>query len=644
MAVVDFFCGCGGTSKGFQLAKAPDVQFEIVAGVDFDEACCRTFETSVGARAFCLDIRALYENPTALEEFKTSLDLKRFRRLVLIGCAPCQGFSAHRRNIAEEDLRKDLFVMFCRIAPQFNPDAIFMENVPDIFSTRNWPFFQAGAAALRHAGYEVQGRPYNFAGFGLPQERYRGVILASKANVCLPKPILEPSKFRTVRQAIGHLPPLSAGQQLASDPMHWVSAHRESTLQILRQVPKDGGNRPRGVGPKCLDRARDTHGGYTDVYGRLAWDRPAVTLTGKCRTPSAGRYGHPEQDRGLSIREAALLQGFPKDFRFEGNFDARYQQVGNAVPPLVARRFAEHLAKYCLGKPTPNEPPQSVTLEGLSAPVGAGFAIQINGFKRQRKRSPATDPNTNYTAFDLFSGAGGLSLGLKWAGFKAVGAVDNDSASVETYRRNLGNHILCADIRSLTPAELSERFHIQPGTLTLLAGGPPCQGFSVKRSGSDIDPRNELVLEFVRFLNHLRPAYFLVENVTGLMSKRGKKYLDELIASVREMGYTPHLSRMDMVQYGIPQTRIRTFLVGEYTTTDPKFKFPTPTHTPGQFKTVRDALKGLPSPPTDGSPARQATCSMAHTTISSSPPEGMPQTTHQPATEESLVAPCGAFQ
>ncbi len=599
VAVLDFFCGCGGASKGFQLADTSTVQFEIVAGVDFDEPSCLTFESSIEARAVRLDIRQLYEDPSAVEDFKKTLNLHRYNKLVLIGCAPCQGFSAHRRNEIEEDLRKDLFVMFCRIAPKFQPDAIFMENVPDIFSTRNWPFYQAGAAALRQAGYKVQGRPYNFAGFGLPQERFRGIMIASKTNACLPKPPFGPAEFKTVRQAIGHLPPLASGNQSERDPMHWVSDHRESTLEILRQIPKNGGNRPRGVGPKCLDRARDTHGGYTDVYGRLAWDKPAVTLTGKCRTPSAGRYAHPDQDRGLSIREAALLQGFPADFQFKGNFDARYQQIGNAVPPLVAKFIAEHIANNCLGY-ADGELNQGAFLDGLSAPVGSGFAIQINGFKKQRARSTA--PDVGFTALDLFSGAGGLSLGLKLAGFKVLGAVDNDAAAAETYRRNLGNHILCGDIRSFTPESVGAQFGINPGSLTLLAGGPPCQGFSVKRNGADVDPRNDLLLEFVRFVTYFRPSFFLVENVTGLMSKRGKGHLDELIESMRGLGYSPHLTQIDIVQYGIPQTRVRTFLIGESTNGSPKFEFPKPTHKPKAFKTVRDAIGNLPPPPQDGSP------------------------------------------
>jgi DNA-cytosine methyltransferase len=599
VGVIDFFCGCGGASKGFQLASDAAVEFEIIAGVDFDEASCMTFESSIGAKAIKDDIRRLYESPEALDKFKESLSLHRYKKLVLIGCAPCQGFSAHRRNEVEEDLRKDLFVMFCRIAPRFSPDAIFMENVPDIFSTRNWPFYQAGAAALRAAGYKVQGRPYNFAGFGLPQERYRGIIIASKTNACLPAPIFGSAHFRTVRQAIGDLPRLAAGERSCSDSMHWVSAHRESTLDILRKVPVDGGNRPRGIGPKCLDRARDSHGGYTDVYGRLAWDKPAVTLTGKCRTPSAGRYGHPEQDRGLSIREAALMQGFPRDFIFQGNFDEKYQQIGNAVPPLVAKVFAEHIASHCLF-PGEVEHQRGGFVDGLSAPIGAGFAIQINGFKKTRARGDAK--GDTFTALDLFSGAGGLSLGLKLAGFKVIGAVDNDPAAVETYRRNLGNHIIQDDIRSLSPAAVADRFGVEPGRLTLLAGGPPCQGFSVKRRGSDADARNELLLEFRRFVEFLRPRFFMIENVTGLMSKRGKAHLDELISSVRDIGYTTHLSQIDIVQYGIPQYRVRAFLVGELGQESPKFRFPLPTWREKKFRTVRDAIGDLPSPPEDGSP------------------------------------------
>jgi DNA (cytosine-5)-methyltransferase 1 len=236
---------------------------------------------------------------------------------------------------------------------------------------------------LEKSGYEVKSRIYNFAGFGLPQERFRAVMLAMKVPFQMPDPPLTPDQFVTVRQAIGHLPPLQPGAASPTDPMHRTSSHRPSTIEILKQIPLDGGNRPIGVGPACLDRAREEHGGYTDVYGRLAWDRPSVTITARCRTPSCGRFAHPKQHRGLSIREAALLQGFPPDFVFEGGFDDKYKQIGNAVPPLVAHHFAEHLIRLLSGQ----RPVLGTSDHDLvEVPIGPGFAVTINGIKRRRTK------------------------------------------------------------------------------------------------------------------------------------------------------------------------------------------------------------------------------------------------------------------
>lgn len=272
--------------------------------------------------------------------------------------------------------------MFCELVSIIKPDALFMENVPDMFSKKHWPFYSGGRELLEEAGYSVRSRIYNFAGFGLPQERFRAVMMASRYRFNVPEPVLDHADYRTVRDAIGGLRPLEAGERDPRDPMHIVSKHRPETVDILKRVPVDGGNRPVGVGPECLDRARAAHGGYTDVYGRLAWDRPAVTITARCRTPSCGRFAHPNQHRGLSIREAALLQGFPADFVFEGPFDDKYKQVGNAVPPLVADYFAEHILSKMLARTHVKE------LTGLALdvvnPVGTGFAVTINGIKRRR--------------------------------------------------------------------------------------------------------------------------------------------------------------------------------------------------------------------------------------------------------------------
>jgi DNA (cytosine-5)-methyltransferase 1 len=282
------------------------------------------------------------------------------------------------------DTRRSLFVDFCELIPLIRPDAVFMENVPDLFSKRHWPYYVRGRDLLESSGYIVRGRIYNFAGFGLPQERFRAVVMAVPHPFEMPEPHLEPSSFRTVRQAIAHLPRLQAGERWPEDPMHIVSKHRPATVALLSQVPLDGGNRPVGVGPRCLDRTRQEHGGYTDVYGRLAWDRPAVTITARCRTPSCGRFAHPEQTRGLSVREAALLQGFPEHYIFEGPFDDKYKQIGNAVPPSVAKFFAEHLLRVIRRGPV--DAREETSSADVSGPVGPGFAVTINGLKRRRIR------------------------------------------------------------------------------------------------------------------------------------------------------------------------------------------------------------------------------------------------------------------
>ena len=209
--------------------------------------------------------------------------------------------------------------------------------------------------------------------------------MAFREEFDLPHAPLASDQYRTVRDVIGHLRPLASGNSDPRDRMHVASTHRESTLATIRRVPKDGGNRPIGVGPKCLDRTRLAHGGYTDVYGRLTWDRPSVTVTARCRTPSCGRFTHPEQDRGLTTREAALLQGFPPDYVFEGPFDDGFKQVGNAVSPLVARQLGEFIAARLAGNSVEafavGVPPIDV-----KGPVGPGFAVTINGIKRQREK------------------------------------------------------------------------------------------------------------------------------------------------------------------------------------------------------------------------------------------------------------------
>jgi DNA (cytosine-5)-methyltransferase 1 len=382
IAVVDFFCGSGGVSAGFMSAKKSG-RVQVLAGFDNDPHSCATYRRNIGAPAFEEDIRLLAAEPANLANRFGELGLRERDRLVLIGCAPCQGFAAHRKSETGRDARRPLLVEFCRLAATLSPDAILMENVPDLLSKQHWAYYRRGVKYLQDAGYVVRARVYNFAGFGLPQERFRTVIMAFKKPFAMPVPHVEAESFRTVRDAIGALPSLENGKT-DNDEMHVTSRHRPSTVEILKRIPADGGSRPMGVGPRCLDEARIKHGGYTDVYGRLAWDRPANTITARCRTPSCGRFAHPSENRGLSVREAALLQGFPPEYVFEGMWDEKFKQIGNAVPPVVATALADHVIDVLDGDVHSQHSGWNDS-DDVVRSVGHGFAIQINGIKRRRK-------------------------------------------------------------------------------------------------------------------------------------------------------------------------------------------------------------------------------------------------------------------
>jgi DNA (cytosine-5)-methyltransferase 1 len=206
-------------------------------------------------------------------------------------------------------------------------------------------------------------------------------------------------------------------------------------------------------------------------------------------------------------------------------------------------------------------------------------------------------------AIDLFCGAGGLSLGLSSAGFEVAIGVDNDARSIETYNHNLGQHGLHISISGLSGTELLSRAGISREDCVLLAGGPPCQGFSIQRRGEASDPRNQLVLEFLRIVSEIQPPFFLIENVSGLTSHRAGKVFDEVLRKARALGYCPHLKKMDAADYGVPQRRLRVILVGERLTgSGLSFRYPEATTPAPRHVNVKAAIGDLPSPPEDGSP------------------------------------------
>lgn len=377
--VIDFFSGCGGVSLGFAALSRAIPAFDLIGGCDINPDALETYSKNFATASVLEDVRKLASGEAPLDNFLSKLSgYDPERPTVIIGCAPCQGFTSHRKKDWDnDDERNSLVYDFARFAVKLNPVSIVMENVPELLSEKYWGHFEAAREVLVKAGYVVHQKIYNAAAFGVPQERFRSLVIAMRQNHAMPKPLLPASRFITVRKAIGKLPIVVPGVPHPSDPLHRSAGHKQSTVETIKAIPKNGGSRPVGVGPKCLDKVA----GYYDVYGRLHWDKPSITITRYARNPASGRYVHPEQDRGLTIREAAILQSFPNGFEFSGNFDAIFKQIGEAVPPafscaVAATVLSELLSSEIAEHETNHE-------SHVVAPVSNSYSSVIAGLKQR---------------------------------------------------------------------------------------------------------------------------------------------------------------------------------------------------------------------------------------------------------------------
>ena len=386
--VVDMFAGCGGMSAGFLAANAILPAYRLAMAVDIDAVAMKTYERNLGLKPLNLNLHAYSENQAGLVRIVNDARRAPEAPLVLIGCAPCQGFSSHRNAAGEADVRNNLFVTFAKAAVAIRPDVVVVENVPEVATDRYWPVVAEARRVLESAGYQVVLTAHDMADFSVPQHRYRAVMIGMRRPFNMPRGFMTPEQRRTVREAIGYLPTISPGEVCASDGMHYTAGHKPSTVETIKAVPLDGGRRPFEIGPESLRRyaARTGELAFKDVYSRLWWDRPAITITGHARNPASGRYVHPEQHRGLSVREAALLQGFPRSWTFAGGLSPSFLQLGNAVPP----RFAAFLAVHILGELFGEAAAVTDREMDISGSLGSTFSRRIPALKvgRQAAHEP----------------------------------------------------------------------------------------------------------------------------------------------------------------------------------------------------------------------------------------------------------------
>jgi DNA (cytosine-5)-methyltransferase 1 len=380
--VIDFFSGAGGTSLGFAAINAVVPAFDFLGGCDINRASAESYAHNFGTPLINRDIIELAQNKKELDRILAEIGYDINKPTIIIGCAPCQGFTSHRKKHwdKEDDVRNNLVNMFAEIVGYIQPIAFVMENVPEFLSNRYWKYFSSAKKKYLKNGYIVKENIYNAASFGVPQERFRSIVIGMRKDFLLPEGFLTSVEYKSVRDAIGGLRPVPAGVADPNDAMHKSAAHKKSTIEVLKQVPHDGGNRPIGVGPACLDRTK----GFSDTYGRLFWDRPSITITHYARNPASGRYTHPEQDRGLTAREAALLQSFPYGFEFMGSSDDIFRQIGEAVPPLFAVGIATDILIELLSS-EPLDAQLEASPKSIENPVSSSYSSVIAGIKIRRK-------------------------------------------------------------------------------------------------------------------------------------------------------------------------------------------------------------------------------------------------------------------
>jgi DNA (cytosine-5)-methyltransferase 1 len=330
---VDLFCGCGGLTVGLKRAG-----FCVIGALDSDPLAIESFRLNhPEAKLWERDI-----GDVSASRMMRELGLRPGKLDLLAGCPPCQGFSSLRTlngSRGVKDRNKDLVFEFLRFVRVLIPKTVMLENVPGLAA--DWRM-KALSEDLLSLGYTYEHRILDAADYGVPQRRRRVILLAGRSGSI---PFADPLPTRpTVRDAIGHLPrPGRSG-----DPLHDHGETRASEIvELIKRIPKNGGGR-LDMGDDVQLACHRRCDGFFDVYGRMAWDNVAPTITSGCVNPSKGRFLHPRQNRSITLREAALLQTFPRNYRLSlrrGKFEAA-RMIGNALPPEFVRRHARSVRIY----------------------------------------------------------------------------------------------------------------------------------------------------------------------------------------------------------------------------------------------------------------------------------------------------------
>lgn len=348
-AVIDIFCGVGGLTHGFYKEN-----FNIVAGIDFDKSCKYAYEVNNKSNFIHKDVSQIKGKELH------SLYPKGVTK-ILVGCAPCQPFSIYTPNDKRKtsDGKWKLLYEFSRLIKEVNPDIVSMENVPQLEKFENGTILNDFILELKKSGFNVTYKIVNAQDYGVPQRRKRLILLASKfGKIDLIYPTHNKSNYITVRKAIGHLSKIEDGEIFKKDRLHYARKLNDKNKLRIKATKEGGGwqDWPQELVLEC--HKKESGKSFRSVYGRMRWDDVSPTLTTHCIGLGNGRFGHPEQNRAISLREAAIIQSFPENYDFIDNTTSfspaiLARQIGNAVPVELGRVIAKtiklHLKQFNYG-------------------------------------------------------------------------------------------------------------------------------------------------------------------------------------------------------------------------------------------------------------------------------------------------------
>lgn len=569
MTAVSLFCGGGGMTLGIRKAG-----FRTVLATDFEPSSARTFAANLPDVPFLLgDVQHLTR-----ERLEEALAGQRVD--LVVGGPPCQGFSTlGDQNPA--DPRNGLFWRFVNVVDWLRPACFVMENVNYLRTQYGGRYEHEIVAAFARLGYRVQVTTLNSADFGVPQIRKRVFFFGTRLDGEFEWPTQTHGTGLQAHVGVGAV----LGDISSDAPNHVHLRHSEKVIARYRLIPEGGRMPPPAQLPAEIRRKN-----FGNTYKRLHRQRPSLTLV-----PGNNAFPvHPTEHRSLSPREAARIQGFPDDYRFEGSRAEQCRLVGNAVPVLLAQRIGEAVLRHIRASARS----ATAEIDLTRAETGKGPPLQM--------RSRPSGLN----AVSFFTGIGGLALGFLNAGVHIRASYDLKKSVARNFELNFPDlHHEIADVAALSVADV--RSAVGPHDVDIVFGGPPCQGFSIfgrrrfvntRDHRPDEDERNEVSIRFIELAIGLSPRAIFMENVKGFLSTpRGDStYLAEVEAKLKQAGYEFEHRVVNCAGYGVPQSRERFILVAwkagmEFVWPEPKH-FTEPKPWQRRVMTVGDAITDLMDP------------------------------------------------